>query len=467
MYRVINRTCEAFNRRSRVLIQTPWHRRFGNASEEIYYGLLRAKRERKKAFFLYPRHGVFRGVGLTVTNRELFRLHSPYTVPNRRFGVFGIAAGSCLSVLFLALRASQRLRCSPPLRRLLKRIWRSVSEEAAWDRGYEIPNLGRASLWRPDGAETFSWRIVDELQWPRQHDEYRAPQLEPRTQRRAESIRIRMGIPLTEWFACLHVREHPWDKARNAAIQPYLPAVLAIIAAGGWVVRLGDESMTPLPPMDRVIDYPHTPYKSDVMDLYLLSQCRFFLGTNSGPTDAAALFRRPMVLVNVSEWAMGFPLKRGDLALLRHVYSKSRGRFLSIRELLEEFLDVPEITALPREYVTVNNTTDEITTVVEEFLAREEPYRYSALQETFNDGRTRQIRRWLDAGAPTWSAVSSENRLVEQYRLASRCEGTAGTVGRHHLEANWLVDTLQRGVDEPGLQPALASPGVSAFGRGH
>ena len=37
-----------------MLIQTPWVGAIGNCAEEIYYGLLRARRENKKVLFLFP-----------------------------------------------------------------------------------------------------------------------------------------------------------------------------------------------------------------------------------------------------------------------------------------------------------------------------------------------------------------------------------------------------------------------------
>ncbi|MBT5399607.1 hypothetical protein HOL24_03585 [bacterium] len=35
-------------------IQTPWVGAIGNMSEEIYYGLLRARRENRKVIFFFP-----------------------------------------------------------------------------------------------------------------------------------------------------------------------------------------------------------------------------------------------------------------------------------------------------------------------------------------------------------------------------------------------------------------------------
>jgi hypothetical protein len=39
-----------------------------------------------------------------------------------------------------------------------------------------------------------------------------------------------------------------------------------ITQRGGWVIRLGDEAMLPLPDMNRVIDYPFSGLKLDEMN---------------------------------------------------------------------------------------------------------------------------------------------------------------------------------------------------------
>jgi putative glycosyltransferase (TIGR04372 family) len=255
-----------------------------------------------------------------------------------------------------------------------------------------------------------------------------------------------MGIPLEDWFVCLHVRETKNLKDsdnRDATIQNHFGGIKAITEKGGWVVRIGDSSMTPLPPMERVIDYPHTPYKSELMDMYLISQCRFFFGTNSGPSDVAMLFGKPMLLVNTHEWSANFPLRKGDLVLLKHTYSRSRDRFLSVSEILDEPFNCQIFGGRSEEYVKVENTQEEIRDVVEEFLNKPPDFVFSDLQKEFNQGRSKQIHRWLDEGEPFWNAAAKEDLVVEQYRIASRADSVSGTLGKKYLEENWHVDNLE------------------------
>jgi len=100
-----------------------------------------------------------------------------------------------------------------------------------------------------------------------------------------------LGIPEGAWFVCVHSREggyspgDEWQHSfRNANISDYTDAMRAIVARGGWCVRVGDPTMRPLDPMAGVVDYARSSSKSDWMDLFLCARCRFFLGSHHAMT---------------------------------------------------------------------------------------------------------------------------------------------------------------------------------------
>jgi len=85
-----------------------------------------------------------------------------------------------------------------------------------------------------------------------------------------------LGLPDSAWFVCLHVREsgfkreqgfNPVEDGLNAEIGTYLPAIRAVTERGGWVIRVGDPKMQPLPPTPRAIDYAHSAVRSEWMDV--------------------------------------------------------------------------------------------------------------------------------------------------------------------------------------------------------
>ncbi len=114
------------------------------------------------------------------------------------------------------------------------------------------------------------------------------------------------GMGENDWHVCLHMRDAAHysetngigQSHRNAAVENYMDAIRHITRRGGWVIRLGGGSVDPLPKMERVVDYALSPDKSPVLDLHLIRQARFFIGTTSGLTNIAVSFGVPCALVN-------------------------------------------------------------------------------------------------------------------------------------------------------------------------
>jgi putative glycosyltransferase (TIGR04372 family) len=123
-----------------------------------------------------------------------------------------------------------------------------------------------------------------------------------------------LGAPADAWYVGLHVREGSYygessggmSTHRNAQIEDYFPAIKAITDRGGYVVRLGDSSMRPLPEMPRVLDYALSPQKSPQADVFFCATSRFIIGTTSGLTTAAQSFGTPMLLANCisNDWQL-------------------------------------------------------------------------------------------------------------------------------------------------------------------
>ena len=51
---ILNKIILKYNKVSSILILSPWVGAIGNAAEEIYHGLLKARREKKKILFIFP-----------------------------------------------------------------------------------------------------------------------------------------------------------------------------------------------------------------------------------------------------------------------------------------------------------------------------------------------------------------------------------------------------------------------------
>ena len=194
----------------------------------------------------------------------------------------------------------------------------------------------------PDGrglSKARAYYVVSE-EWRRQGRSALMQLTQAHTERGKAELR-RMGVPAEAWYVCVHVREPGYtneganspESARNANIALYLAAIEEVTRQGGWVIRIGDASMTPLKPMKRVVDYAVSPFKSDWMDVFLIASCRFMLGTSSGPVVVAEVFGVP---VGAADFFPSGTLLHTpkDVIIPRPYRERATGRMLSFEEML-------------------------------------------------------------------------------------------------------------------------------------
>ena len=414
-----------------TVILTPHPTAAGNRAEEIYYGLLKARREGKKLLLLRS-YDFRRLFGFRQTNVELLDVRTEYQA-FRGSRVTPVIGNLVVTTYFLGARLIGAV-----LRRLTGRDLHTLNY---------FPSLGTLTLWQPQPVmPDFSWEIVDRYDWKEQHQTLIPTTLSDTKRSLAKSQRAAMGLPEDAWFVCLHVREGgfkgDWLAWRNAHIENYIPAIEDITRRGGWVVRLGDSTMTRLPEMERVIDYPFTPFKSQLMDIYLISECRLFIGMMSGPYPIALLFNRPMITTNMPHWMQAFPVRHGDIGLFKHVYSERDKRYLSIKECFGEPFEALQLSVLGPGYVLQENEREELTACVQEYFDRAEEWRPTALQQRFDEVRLQEGKKLVStmflSPDPFW-----DNR--ERYRFASRLDSAVGVLSAAFLEANWEEAKLNRG----------------------
>jgi putative glycosyltransferase (TIGR04372 family) len=201
-----------------------------------------------------------------------------------------------------------------------------------------------------------------------------------------------LGIPDGAWFVSLHVRESGIPKgsvnypSRDADINTYTLAMQSIVERGGWVIRMGSPKMKPLPKMPQVIDYAHSEIRSDWMDVFLWSQCRFFIGTNSGPFFIPSLFGVPCVLTNWIPLATP-PLFGNSLFIPKLLWSEREERYLTFEEMLSLPFGIQEhhFCFAPKQIKVLNNLPQEIQCLVEEVINKDDFEKELYLTKQFQD----------------------------------------------------------------------------------
>ena len=190
-----------------------------------------------------------------------------------------------------------------------------------------------------------------------------------------------LGLPKDAWYVTLHVREPGYrgethantiQNWRNANPLDYVKAIEAVTNAGGWVFRMGDPSMTPLPSMPQVIDYVHHRIRSDWMDVFLGATCRFLIGTGSGYLHIPMFFGVPCILTNFPGFIPYFGLKNYDLYLPRWIKNAQTNNLISF----DQFMSPPTSMFYSLERYSkaglqwVENTPEELEGATQEMLER-------------------------------------------------------------------------------------------------
>jgi putative glycosyltransferase (TIGR04372 family) len=158
-----------------------------------------------------------------------------------------------------------------------------------------------------------------------------------------KEILKKMGLPKDAWYVTLHVREPGYkgetskntnEGFRNSSPLNYLKAIGRITKSGGWVFRMGDSSMTPLPEMKNLIDYARSNFKSEMMDIFLAATSRFCIGTASGFFRIPRYFGVPVIFTNSAFPMPYYSLKSNDLYLPKLIKKKSTNKFQTFKEIM-------------------------------------------------------------------------------------------------------------------------------------
>lgn len=214
--------------------------------------------------------------------------------------------------------------------------------------------------------------VATQLQWEK---EGRQPLLQLTPDHRQRGV-IRLdswGIPPESWFVTLHVRggtKKGAETYRDSAISSYIEAVSTITNAGGWVIRMGDTSMEPMPKMKNVIDYAHVYGKTDWLDVFLCAAAKFMIGTSSGLTTVSYTFGVPIAMTNCLPTATIY-LGKQDIFLPRLMRSLADGTLLSFSQIMGLPYSMGCTDGMYKNILgveTISNTSQEISDLVQEML---------------------------------------------------------------------------------------------------
>lgn len=390
---------------------------FGNRAEDIYFALLKCRRDGQKLILIKRKLELFWKFRFRQANSSLLEITHPLIVTGIMFELLNWLVTLALSFIRII---------GMMLHNFEKRI--GFSGIGMWLVSLSEINFGHFGLWGCTSSPFNKNNL--EINWDECFKQKIGIKYKNKT-----VLRERFPGLDERKYVCLHVRDGGfWRDAklsrnRNADVNSYLPAINLLVANGYVVVRLGDPSMPPLK-LDGVFDYANSSERSSSNDILLIEYCDFYVGSQSGPIDTAAMFEKKILTVNTLSLAHSFWYREGSLFIPKAVYKK--GKRLSLCEQIDE--EIFEIDGTGKEtpgYEFVENTPEEILKAVKEFLLNK---KLNKNQIRFNDFLNTRLLSHFEQRKLCKNAVGDTN---QKNRWSSRLTSNGGGVCDFYLKKNW------------------------------
>jgi putative glycosyltransferase (TIGR04372 family) len=378
----------------------------GNLSEEILYALFKAKRENSKVVFV-RKYILFRSFMFNVLRlkqpKAIYDIHSEF-IQHKNNTLFANLLALYGGLYIFVSYVYEALRYKSEKK--LKQAFGLDVSKCKYDPS--VPSFGVENLFNLHAQKEFSFSEEDKAYWRETLTSTFEIGFDEKTNALCKKSFTALGLDQYPWYVCLHIRTPLFHNAvsdafRNSNIENYYDAIRYIISLGGAVVRMGD----PMPNVEHIeglVNYPNDPEKSEEMDLYLIKNCKFFIGTTSGIHDTALLFGVPVLSVNTNDYIFVKPYKECDSYIYKHIFSKEKNRILTFKEVLDEPFFVQSNVAvtldmekLHNNYEFIENSAEEILTAVQNIIYGLENHVYhrNEAQINFKNHLHTSVLKWI------------------------------------------------------------------------
>ena len=192
---------------------------------------------------------------------------------------------------------------------------------------------------------------------------------------RGERILQKLGVPKGNDFISFHARDPAYLKTidrhydwsyhdfRDSSIQNYILAAEEMVQRSYFCLRVGnrvDEKIISSNPS--IIDYAFSSEITDYMDIFLFAKNRFMICSDTGISEAALLFRRPLVRVNWVPICRHAIWAHNEVRIFKKFFLKKENRILTFNEINElGIADVGVGTVFDKlDIELIENTPEEI-----------------------------------------------------------------------------------------------------------
>ncbi len=253
------------------------------------------------------------------------------------------------------------------------------------------------------------------------------------------------GISENDKFVCIHVRDSLYynDKERrsyrNSNLENYTSLINYLIENNYYVIRLGVKNKPYEFKHKKFLDYSKFKFKKDFLELYLIKNCSFFIGTQSGPLSVATLFNKPILFTNaVRIFESFFPLRKNkDVVIFKNMKWKKNGKKINLIDYIKLPAEYHHFRFINEEIIFEENSSDELKLSISNFLKNLETtnYQLSDLQLKFNTFvKTEYFKKNL--------ILNKNDDLDKYFYFKTKCllENFKGSFCQIYLENNFDED---------------------------
>ena len=189
----------------------------------------------------------------------------------------------------------------------------------------------------------------------------------------SRQVLSKLGLRKNKKFIGLHVRNIGGKYfLRNQSIETYLPAIKFIISQGFQVIRIGNPSDDVMPPLDGLIDLTKKQNIANKLDAYILANCEFFIGTNSGPASIPQIFAIPTLFTNMTSLGKNILTSIPGSKYIPKTFMNSKNEKLSLSQVLSHpvtgFSELDSYNMNKYGFGYQNNSADDILLGVREMF---------------------------------------------------------------------------------------------------
>ena len=390
---------------------------FGNRAEDLYYGVLKCRRDGLRLIILKRKWNLVGKVAFRAANTSLLCLRHPLIVNNLATTMLDIL----LSVWWSACR-------------IVGIAWRKLQAVCGLGAHHNFlvrwseAEIGRKGLWGEVETPFSAKRQL--INWRHDHRQALGLQFGLRTRLESDFPELD-GHP----YVCLHVRtggffnDHAYSAPRNASIENYFLAIDELVARGFVVVRIGDPAMPKLQ-REGVLDYAHHVKRSQANDVLLVEHCDAYIGSLTGPIDLACLFEKRIFAVNTLSLSHCTWYRQGSLFIPKRV--KLDGRMLSLKDQVDLYLfEIMGTGHMDPRVEYIENSAQEIHQALLEFL-QVSPLTHR--QIAFNGYLKERLVEYFDS-CQLWETPQADT--AQKIRWLARHHSVDGGIAQCWLEENW------------------------------